>query len=267
MPNLPRWRWRALAPGALPVTVSVALSVVVSATLWAAVPAQAADAPPPVPLHGPPPPPSLSLPPFDALGAEQRWRSSLDAFAEQDRRARPPAGGVLFVGSSSIRLWDQLEAAFAPQGGVIKRGFGGSRLADCVLFADRLVTPYQPRQVVLYAGENDLDEGASPLDVLVRYEQFVQYVQRVAPGTRIGFVSIKPSPARIALLPAIQRANRLVKAYTEGQPLLDYIDVHTPMLDEQGRPRPELYAADRLHLSAAGYALWRDAIAPRLKAP
>lgn len=249
MPNALSPRWRALALAA-----------------WLATGlAGAAEAPPP--FQGPPTPPSLNPVPFDAAGAEQRWRSSLEAFAEQDRRARPAPGGVLFVGSSSIRLWDNLEAAFAPQAGLIKRGFGGSRLADCVLFADRLVTAYQPRQVVLYAGENDLDEGASPLDVLVRYEQFVQYVQRVAPGTRIAFVSIKPSPARLSLLPAIQRANRLVKAYTEGQPLLDYIDVHSPMLDELGRPRGELYAADRLHLNAAGYALWRDTIAPRLKAP
>ena len=96
----------------------------------------------------------------------------------------------------------------------------------------------QPRQVVLYAGENDIDEGASPVDVLLRYERFVQYVHKIAPGTRIAFVSIKPSPARQALLPAIQSANRLIRAYTEGQPLLDYIDVHGPMLDDQGRPRP-----------------------------
>jgi len=228
---------------------------------------RAADALPPPPLQGPPQPPSLAVSAIDLASAELRWRSSLDAFAEQDRRARPPTGGVLFVGSSSIRLWDGLETAFAPHPGVLKRGFGGSRLADCVLFADRLVTPYQPRQVVLYAGENDIDEGASPVDVLLRYERFVQYVHKIAPGTRIAFVSIKPSPARQALLPAIQSANRLIRAYTEGQPLLDYIDVHGPMLDDQGRPRPELYAPDRLHLNAAGYALWRELIAPRLRQP
>lgn len=202
---------------------------------------------------------------FDATLAELRWRASFAAFAEQDRLARPQPGGVLFVGSSSIRLWDKLESAFQQQPVVIKRGFGGSRLADCVAFIDRLVLPYQARQVVLYAGENDLDEGATPAEVLLRYERFVQYVLKAAPDTRIAFVSIKPSPAREALLPAIQATNRLIKAYTDGHPQLDFIDVHSAMLDEAGRPRADLFGGDRLHLNATGYDLWRELIAARLK--
>ena len=202
---------------------------------------------------------------FDATLAELRWRASFAAFAEQDRLARPQPGGVLFVGSSSIRLWDKLESAFQQQPVVIKRGFGGSRLADCVAFIDRLVLPYQARQVVLYAGENDLDEGATSAEVLLRYERFVQYVLKAAPDTRIAFVSIKPSPAREALLPAIQATNRLIKAYTDGHPQLDFIDVHSAMLDEAGRPRADLFGADRLHLNATGYGVWRELIATRLK--
>ena len=202
---------------------------------------------------------------FDVAAAELRWRSSLAAFAEQDRVAQPQPGGVLFVGSSSIRLWDKLEAAFQQQPVVIKRGFGGSRLADCVAFLDKLVLPYQARQVVLYAGENDLDEGATPAEVLLRYERFVQHLLRAAPATRIAFVSIKPSPARASQLAAIQTTNRLIQAYSEGHPQLDYIDVHSAMLDEAGRPRAELFGQDRLHLNPSGYAIWRDLIAARLK--
>ncbi len=202
---------------------------------------------------------------YNVAAAELRWRTSLDAFAEQDKRGRPQPGGVLFVGSSSIRLWDNLETAFQQQPVVIKRGFGGSRLADCVAFIDRLVLPYQARQVVLYAGENDLDEGASPAEVLLRYERFVQHVLKASPATRIAFVSIKPSPARDSLLPAIQLTNRLVKAYSDGHPQLDFIDVHSAMLDDNGRPRAELFGADRLHLNTTGYAVWRDLIAARLK--
>lgn len=202
---------------------------------------------------------------FDPLVAELRWRASLQAFAEQDRLSRPQPGGVLFVGSSSIRLWDKLESAFQQQPVIIKRGFGGSRLADCVAFVDRLVLPYQARQVVLYAGENDLDEGATPAEVLLRYERFVQQVLQAAPATRIAFVSIKPSPARESLLPAIQATNRLIKAYTEGHPQLDFIDVHSAMLDEAGRPKADLFGADRLHLNATGYGVWRELIAARLK--
>lgn len=209
--------------------------------------------------------PAVARPAFDPLAAELRWRTSLQAFAEQDRLSRPEPGGVLFVGSSSIRLWDQLEAAFQQQPVVIKRGFGGSRLADCVAFIDKLVLPYQARQVVLYAGENDLDEGATPAEVLLRYERFVQQVLQAAPATRIAFVSIKPSPARESLLPAIQATNRLIKAYTEGHPQLDFIDVHSAMLDAAGRPRAELFGNDRLHLNATGYGIWRELISARLK--
>lgn len=219
------------------------------------------------PKPGPAAAPRLSPNPslFDVAAAELRWRSSLAAFAEQDRLSQPRPGGVLFVGSSSIRLWDKLEAAFQQEPVVIKRGFGGSRLADCVAFLDRLVLPYQARQVVLYAGENDLDEGATPAEVLLRYERFVQHVLKAAPATRIAFVSIKPSPARQSQLAAIQTTNRLIKAYSEGHPQLDFIDVHSAMLDEAGRPRTELFGQDRLHLNTAGYALWRELIAQRLK--
>lgn len=212
-------------------------------------------------VQRPTPNPSL----FDVAAAELRWRSTLAAFAEQDRVAQPQPGGVLFVGSSSIRLWDKLEAAFQQQPVIVKRGFGGSRLADCVAFLDKLVLPYQPRQVVLYAGENDLDEGATPAEVLLRYERFVQHLLRAAPATRIAFVSIKPSPARASQLAAIQTTNRLIQAYSEGHPQLDYIDVHSAMLDEAGRPRADLFGQDRLHLNSSGYAIWRDLIAARLK--
>jgi lysophospholipase L1-like esterase len=195
-----------------------------------------------------------------------RWQASLDAFAAQDRVHAPREGGVLFVGSSSIRLWDGLESAFAAEPVIIKRGFGGSRLADCADFVDRLVLPYRPRLVVVYAGDNDLAEGATPQEVLERFQRFVTAVHAALPDTRIAYLSIKPSPLREALLPLARDTNALVAAHVAAGRNLDYIDVFSAMLDAGGRPRRDLFGPDGLHLNAQGYALWRSVIADRLAA-
>lgn len=198
--------------------------------------------------------------------AELRWKSELDAFAADDRLQPPPPRGVLFVGSSSIRMWSGLEKAFPEQPVVIRRGFGGSRLSDCADLVQSLVLPYRPRLVVLYAGENDLAEGASPPDLLVHFVRFARQVQMALPETRIAYLSMKPSPSRLAHMMAMREANLLIQTHVLAHDGLDYIDVHTAMLDNDGRPRPELYLPDKLHLSAEGYSLWRQVVSAHLRA-
>lgn len=202
-----------------------------------------------------------SLPP-----AYARWQSSLDAFAAADRERAPEPGGVLFVGSSTIRLWTDLRQDFRDQPVVINRGFGGSTMADCNGLARRLVVQYRPRHVVVYAGDNDLAEGRSPDQVLESFRAFVAAVRNALPDTRISYVSIKPSPLRSALLPQVREANALLAGYVRGVPNSDYIDIFTPMLGADGQPRAELYGPDRLHMNEAGYDLWQAVIAPHLKA-
>jgi lysophospholipase L1-like esterase len=195
-----------------------------------------------------------------------RWRGEIEALLEADRRQAPPLGGVLFVGSSTVRLWQGLEHAFGDQApAVLRRGLGGSRLSDWPPLVPWLVTRYVPRQVIVYAGENDIAEGASPAEVLAAFVRFVQAVHDERPGTPVAFVSLKPSPSRMAQLAPMREANLLVQTWVLAQEGLDYIDVHTAMLDNDGRPRPELFLRDRLHLSAEGYALWRQVISAHLK--
>lgn len=194
---------------------------------------------------------------------DARWRESLEAFAASDREHAPSTGGVVFVGSSSIRLWNDLEREFGTTG-IVKRGFGGSRLSDCARYVSQLVLPYKPRYVVVYAGDNDLAEGASPMEVLASFDEFVHAVHEALPETRIAYVSIKPSPSREALMSKAIQANELIEKYAKTDKHLDYIDVYTKMLDEKGRPRADLFLADSLHLNAAGYAIWKSAIADRL---
>ena len=199
-----------------------------------------------------------------AAALDARWRESLDAFAALDRERAPAPGGVVFVGSSSIRLWNDLEREFAAVA-VVKRGFGGSRLADCARYVARLVLPYKPRLVVVDAGENDLAEGATPEQVLASYADLVGQIHAALPETRIVYLSIKPSPLRETLMPLAIQTNEAIEGWSKGDPRLEFIDIYTRMLDAGGRPRAELFQADRLHLNAAGYAIWKEAIASHLR--
>ncbi|MEO7337067.1 MAG: SGNH/GDSL hydrolase family protein [Caldimonas sp.] len=194
---------------------------------------------------------------------DARWRESLEAFAASDREHAPSTGGIVFVGSSSIRLWNDLEREFGTTG-IVKRGFGGSRLSDCARYVGQLVLPYKPRYVVVYAGDNDLAEGASPMEVLAAYDEFVHSVHEALPETRIAYVSIKPSPSREALMSKAVQANELIEKYSKSDSHLDYIDIYSKMIDAKGRPRADLFLGDSLHLNAAGYAIWKAAIADRL---
>ena len=191
---------------------------------------------------------------------QRRWQAAFDEFAASDRAHMPAPGGVLFVGSSSIRLWSKLEAQF-PGVPVVQRGFGGSRLADCAAHVPELVLPYRPRLVVLYAGDNDLAEGRTPQQVLASLQEFVAQVRTALPGTRVAYVSIKPSPSRAALIPRVRETNALARAWLAEDPQLAYVDVFSAMLDPAGQPRPELFLPDALHLNATGYAVWQTALA------
>jgi lysophospholipase L1-like esterase len=193
------------------------------------------------------------------------WESAFAAFAADDAAHPHPPGGVLFVGSSSIRLWSNLEEQFKDLPVIIKRGFGGSQLSDCVKNLSRLVLRYRPHTVLVYAGDNDLAAGSTPGEVMRRFTAFVDGVHRELPDTRIIYISIKPSPARVRLLPQIRETNALIRDYADGDGEVDYVDVFTPMLDTAGRPRAELFRADALHLNADGYALWKKVIAPHVR--
>ena len=197
--------------------------------------------------------------------ADTRWDQSIAAFDAADRGHTPPPGGIVFVGSSSIRLWNHLEDDFRAPPVVINRGFGGSKMSDCTRYLSRLVIPYKPRLVLVYAGDNDLAEGKSPQEIFQSFVKFVEGVHRELPATLIAYISVKPSPARAMLIPKARETNRLILQYINAGQNLDFIDVFTPMLDADGRPRAELFRADALHLNNTGYALWKSIIGPHVR--
>ncbi len=213
------------------------------------------------------PPAALAVAPSpEYQAAMARWQGSLAAFANADRENLPATGGVLFVGSSTIRFWKHLAQDFSQLPVVINRGFGGSTMADCSLFARDLVVRYKPRHVLVYAGDNDLAEGRTPMQVMESFARFANTVREALPGVRISYISVKPSPSREALLPQIRSTNAMIAAYIHTMTNADYIDTFTPMIGEDGRPRAELFLGDRLHMNEAGYRLWQSVIGAHMAA-
>lgn len=194
---------------------------------------------------------------------ENRWEPNIRAFEAKDREQMPPPGGILFVGSSSIVGWD-VKKCF-PGLPVINRGFGGSQVADSLHFAERIILPYRPKIIVLYAGDNDVAAGKSPERVLADYRALVKKIHDALPETRIVFVAIKPSIRRWKLVEPMREANGLIRAATEKDRRLEFLDIDKPMIGDDGRPRPALFRPDGLHLNAEGYKLWSDLIRPHLK--
>lgn len=194
---------------------------------------------------------------------QNRFESAIQAFEQMDREYPVRPGGVLFVGSSSIRGWHTLEADFAEYG-AINRGFGGSELSDVLHFFDRVVVPYQPRQIFLYEGDNDVAAGKSPELIVARFKIFVAEVQQKLPGTPVVFISIKPSASRKQFIQAMATTNALIKKYCDLRDDLTFVDIFHPMLDEQGYPMADIFTADSLHMNPAGYNLWQSIIAPYL---
>lgn len=189
-----------------------------------------------------------------------RFASDIQVFREWDAKNAFPANAVLFVGSSTIRLWPT--AQLFRDMPVINRGFGGSHISDLNHHVDDVATRYRAAVVVFYAGDNDITDGKSPERVLSDYRWFVSRVRATRSDTQFIFLAIKPSIARWKLWPTMQRANALVRDYSAAQPGLHFADVATPMLASDGRTQPMYYVQDGLHMTPAGYDLWMRVVFP-----
>jgi lysophospholipase L1-like esterase len=192
-----------------------------------------------------------------------RWEKAIQRFEEKDKESPPPKHANLFVGSSSIVMWN-LDESF-PEYEVINRGFGGSETADSTYFADRIVIPHEPDVVFLYAGDNDIAGGKSPAQVFEDFKAFVAKVHEALPDTKIVYIAIKPSTARWNLVGKMRETNALVEEETESNDLLAFIDIDPLMLGEDGTPREDFLLSDGLHLTKSGYAVWAEAVRPHLK--
>ena len=192
-----------------------------------------------------------------------QWQAEITNLVAGDAAHPPPQQAVLFVGSSSIHLWTTLAGDF-PGVPTINRGFGGSVIADSTYYADRIVVPYHPRLMIMYAGDNDVAEGRTPRQVIDDFKAFVARVRGDLPHVAIAYLSIKPSVARAAMWPQMRAANDGIAQWARTQKDVTFVDVAAKMLDAHGKPRPELLREDGLHMRPAGYAIWIDALKPVL---
>ena len=192
-----------------------------------------------------------------------RWEKDIAAYEAMDRTAPPPKGGVLFIGSSTIRLWKTLDKDF-PDQQVINRGFGGSEIVDSTHFAERIIFPYRPRMIVLRAGGNDIHAGKSPQRVFEDYKAFAAKVHARLPKAVIVYISTNPTPARWSERDATKTLNASIEKYTRRRPYLKYVETWDMVLAPDGQPLSNLFAPDRLHFSVEGYRLLAERVRPLL---
>lgn len=192
--------------------------------------------------------------------------SDIKAFIKADSAAMPPQDAILFVGSSSIRMWNDLQQDF-PEHTVINRGFGGSSLPHVIDYADIIIFPYNAKQIVIYAGENDFTESdtISAQTVYNRFRDLYALIRQQQPKTPIVYISIKPSPSRAHLMPKMKEANRLIENFLQQQKKAKFVNVYQLMLNADGKPMGDIFLDDQLHMNRKGYAIWQQALKPYLK--
>jgi len=202
-------------------------------------------------------------------GASAVWERQIRRFEKADRLSFPRAGGIVFTGSSTIRLWASLHDDMAPRP-TLNRGFGGAQIHQVTHFSDRMLVPYRPEAIVFYAGENDIagvmfSKRKTADEVRDAYRTFCQKIHSQLPEVSIYFISIKPPKARLKSWPEMQRANTLIREFCGSDHRLHYIDVVPAMLDAEGKPRRDVFKWDGIHLNDKGYAIWASIVKPILE--
>lgn len=190
---------------------------------------------------------------------------NIQAFKKQDSAKFPPKNAILFIGSSSFTKWVDVQDYF-PRHTIINRGFGGSSIPDVIRYANNIIFPYQPKQVIIYCGENDIagNDAVSSKMVFNRFKQLFQLIRGRMPKVPIAYVSMKPSPSRKKFWPTIVEGNLLIKNHLKTKPGAAFIDVYYKMFNKDGKVMTDIFIEDELHMNAKGYALWQKIIEPYL---
>lgn len=205
------------------------------------------------------------FPSLIAADGGNKFQKEWDAYLEKDKTSPPPTEAILCTGSSSMRMWTTLKTDLAPLP-VFNRAFGGSTTKDTVAAVPLIVTPYKPKVIMYYCGDNDLGSPKTSPDVPVEgFKDFVAAVRKELPEVRFVYLTIKPSPKRTESWPNAQKANAMIAELAAKDPLITVVDVGTVLLDDKGVPIPELYKEDKLHMTPAGYERWTKVVKPVLE--
>ncbi|HCM33327.1 MULTISPECIES: GDSL-type esterase/lipase family protein [Chryseobacterium] len=193
------------------------------------------------------------------------WQD-IQEFKKQDQQNPPPKDAILFLGSSSFTKWTDV-ADYFPTKTIINRGFGGSRLTDLNYFADDLLAPYQPKQIIIYCGENDFADNhqLKAQKVVKRYKTLYRKIRERFPNIEVDYISIKYSPSREKLWPQMKEANKMIAAFMKKEPNAEFIDVTKAMEDDNGNVRKDIFVEDMLHFKPEGYQIWTKVMNPYMK--
>jgi lysophospholipase L1-like esterase len=192
-----------------------------------------------------------------------KWEKEVAAYEASDRQNPPPKEGILFIGSSTIRLWKTLADDY-PDQKVINRGFGGTEIVDSTHFADRLIFPHEPKQIFLRAGGNDIHGGRTPKQVAHDFSEFVRVIHARLPKTEIIYISVSPAPSRWGESDKYRELNRMIREMALEMPRVGYAETFDMVLAPGGLTMPELFVKDRLHFSPEGYKRLAERVRPFL---
>lgn len=193
------------------------------------------------------------------------WQD-IQEFKKKDQQTPPQKDAILLIGSSSFTKWQDVSDYF-PGKTIINRGFGGSRLIDLNYFSEDLLSPYQPKQIIVYCGENDFaDDKNLKADVVVeRFKTFYQKIRAKFPNIEVDYISIKYSPSREHLWPQMKEANKKIKKFMKKEKNAEFIDITKVMNDSKGNIRKDIFVEDMLHMTPEGYRLWTSVMNPYMK--
>jgi lysophospholipase L1-like esterase len=195
----------------------------------------------------------------------QPFINEIKAFRRADSITAPPKNAILLIGSSSFTNWKDV-AKYFPDQTIINRGFGGSSLPHMIMYAEDVIFKYNPKQILIYCGENDLTGGPTITadTIFERLKNLHQLIRSKYKKVPIAYISMKPSPSREKYLETMQKGNALIKSFMEQQKRSSYIDVYSSMLDANGKVLTHIFLSDKLHMNAEGYKIWQGVIAPYL---
>lgn len=201
-----------------------------------------------------------------AAAVAQPFSRDIAAFKKEDSLHFPAPHQILLIGSSSFTRWGDVQEYF-PSYQILNRGFGGSTLPDQLRYINEIVFPYQPRQIIIYCGENDVASADSITGevVLRRFKELFYAIREEMPKVPVAFISMKPSPSRQMALDRFRAGNAAIKAFLKKQKRTAFIDVYKEMIDGEGKPLADLFVEDNLHMNKKGYAIWQRIMEPYLK--
>lgn len=194
----------------------------------------------------------------------KRFQKEIEILAGKDNCFSPDQELLLFTGSSSVRMWKDVQEAF-PGYHVINNGFGGSHFSDLIYYYDKLIAPYQPDVLFIYEGDNDIASGKKPQSILKEAKQLISMIRSDLPETRIVLISPKPSLARWELKEEYKKLNGMLEELASQTKGVEFADVWEAMVDENGEVYPDLFVDDNLHMNEKGYAIWEKVMARHLE--